>query len=81
LQKVSLALLEADSSPRLLKTRKQKRKYDTNELTVGLWHSVGILPDILGDESEEAKPLSARRAFLSCFFSFALDLKSEFKRI
>jgi hypothetical protein len=46
-QKVSVALLEAKSIPSFVKKRKRTRKYNTVEITVGLWHSVGILPDIL----------------------------------
>jgi hypothetical protein len=46
-KRVSLASLKAKSSPRPLITRKQKRKYANIELTVGLWHSVGIRPDMV----------------------------------
>jgi hypothetical protein len=47
-------------------------------LTVGRWHSVGILPDILVDNM-----VSRLRLILCCAFVrvlFALDLKSEIKR-
>ncbi len=40
---------------------------------------MGIRPDILDDESSETNRVPARR--VACSLSFALDLKSEFKRV